>query len=105
MQAQVAWFAALSENQKTKIENTRLELERAVQTVRVMLDSNISANSLREKILDTMGGISSQVLASALNAVNTSIGHSTSASEQRSENWGHSDSLRESHSFNDTVTS
>jgi len=101
VRAQADWYNALTENQKAKIEKSRLELEKAVQEVKALLDSTISINALREKILDAISNIAAQVLASALNAVNTSIGHSTSASENRGEHWSHGDSISETHGFNE----
>ena len=99
VRAQADLYNALTENQKAKLEKSRLELEKAVQEVKALLDSTVSINALREKILDAISNIAAQVLASALNAVNTSIGHSTSATESRGEHWQHSDSVNETHGF------
>lgn len=104
VRAQTAWYNALTENQKAKLEKNRLELQKAVEEVKATLDSNVSLNNLREKILEAMANIAAQVMASALNAVNTSIGHSTSASESRNESWSHSGSGAESHTFDETTT-
>lgn len=88
-----------TEYQKLKIEQVRLELDKAVQELRITLDSQVSVNSLRERIIEAMSNISANVLASALNAVNASISHSTSSGKSLSEAWSHSDSIAEGHSY------
>jgi hypothetical protein len=80
VEAQTAWYNALSENQKAQLQKADLDLRKAVEQLKAELDSRTSINGVREKILSSLGGIAAQVMASALNAVNTSVGHTTSRS-------------------------
>ena len=62
----------------------------------------ISAGSTAEQIRGESadGTLSAkQTMASALNAVNTSVGHTTSRSGNVSETWSHGESLGESHNY------
>ncbi len=96
-----AWWRALTEEQRNLIEQNRLEMELAIAEVKALLDGTVSLNTLKEKITESTANITAQVLASALAAVQTSLTHGTSKSEQISENWGHGDQLTETHSFTD----
>jgi hypothetical protein len=95
VRALASWYGALTENQKLHLEKSRLELEAIVQEIRAKLDGEISYNNLKEKILEALSNVLAQIMASAMNAINTSVGHSTSYTEQRGETWSHSDSLNE----------
>lgn len=103
IQAQVdekkAWWSALTDEQKNQVERSALLLQEALGKIKSLLDGNMSLLSFREKILETMAQIMAQVLASALQSINTSITHGTSKSEGRTESYGHSDGLDESHTY------
>jgi hypothetical protein len=104
---ETAWYNALSENQKAQLQYSELQLRKLSEQLKAQLDSFISLNSLKEKILSTLGATSAQVMASALNAVNTSVGATSSSSASVSESFSHGESqsisldqkLDEGHSF------
>lgn len=91
------YYNALTENQKAKLEKSRLEIDKAATELKAIIDSELSINSLKERVLEALSNVSAQVLSAALNAVNTSVTHGTSTSENTSEQWTHGESLRESH--------
>ena len=102
--AEAKWWAALTEEQKTKLEADRLELQKEVEEVKALVEATVALNGLKEKISEAIANITAQVLASALTAVHTSLSYSSSKSESLGETWGHSDSLTETHSFEETAT-
>lgn len=104
VKAQSDWYNALTENQKAQLQKSALELEQAVAALKYALDAQVSTAGLKEKILEAMSNIGAQVLASALNAVNTSVGHSTSSSRGVSENFSHNQGLTDGHYTNHTPT-
>ena len=94
-----SWYDALSSQQMAQLKKAELLVQQAVEEVKANLQSFLSGNSLKERVLESLSSLSAQVLASALNAINTSISHGTSGSKSVSESYGHSDSLTESHSY------
>lgn len=96
---EAAWWRALTDEQKAKLEKGRLEVEKAATEIRALVEGTVSLNGLRERVLEAVANITAQVLASALAAVHASISHGTSSSSSRTEGWSHSDTITESHSF------
>jgi len=94
-------YSALVEWGKMEIENNRLETEIAIKNEELRLDAYKSMTALTERISEAIANVTAQSLASALGAINTSMSHGYSGSESKSENWGHSESLTESHNFSD----
>ena len=99
VQAQADWYRALTDADKAKLEKSRLEIERAAEIVKAYLQSTVSVNGLRADIIKAMSNVSAQVLAAALNAINTTIGHTTSYGEDRSERISRSESVDENHNY------
>jgi len=97
--AQTSWYEALTESQKAQLMKAELQIKQAVEEAKLELEGAISINALKEKTLEAMSNIAAQVLASAMNAVNTSVSHGTSAGKSLSENYSHGESLSESHSY------
>lgn len=107
-EAQKNWYEAVTESQKAQLQKSALELQKIEVELKAKLDAYIAVNSLREKILATMGGVSAQVMASAMNAENVSLGASVSSSKNVSESYNHGESkainqgqsIGESHDYN-----
>lgn len=97
-QALAAWYGALTEHQQAQLKKAELLLQQAVEKVKADLQAYLGGLSLKEKVSESKAGLAAQVLASALNAINTSISHGTSGSKSVSETYGHSEALHESHS-------
>jgi len=55
-------------------------------------DRETYLNSLREKILEMMGSVSAQVMASGLNAGNVSVGATVSSQKSLHESYAHQES-------------
>lgn len=102
--AEAKWWNALTEQQKTMLEEDRLLLQKEVEEIKALVDSTVALNGLKERIAESIANITAQVLASALTAIHTSLSHATSKSEALSEGWSHSDQLSESHNFDETTT-
>lgn len=100
--AQVAMYSALTEQQKAQLQKSELELRKVTDQLKLQLDSLVSVNSLKEKIVEAMANIATQVLASSLTAVATTIGHTTRSSEGINESYTHSDGISEQHYFDET---
>jgi len=94
-----AWWRALTDEQKAKIEANRLELEKALGQVKAFIDGTLSLNGLRGDIAKTKGGLLAQILASLLGAINTSFSINHSGSESKSETVTRSATASETHSF------
>ena len=94
-----AWWRALTDEQKAKIEANRLELEKALGQVKAFIDGTLSLNGLRGDIAKTKGGLLAQILASLLGAINTSFSINHSGSQSKSETVTRSATASETHSF------
>jgi hypothetical protein len=100
--AYATWYNALSEQQKTLLEKSRLDLEKASAELKATIDSTVSLSALKQEALNAQANITSQAVASGMNAVNTSVSHGTSGNESVSERFDHGDSISETHSFSET---
>jgi hypothetical protein len=94
---QSAWYVALAENQKAQLQKAELQLRQVESELKAELDSFVSINSLKEKIMLGAGGVSAQVMASALNAMNINVGATVTSSKSITENYGHNESKTISH--------
>jgi len=99
-EAQKNWYDAISENQKALLQEAALKLQQAESELKAKLDSYIAIKGLEKEIINIMGGVSSNVMASGLNAGNVSVGASSTMSESRSETFGHSESKQIGNSQN-----
>ena len=102
--AEAKWWGALTDQQRTMLEEDRLKLQKEVEEIKALVDSTVALNGLKERIAESIANVTAQVLASALTAIHTSLSHSTNKSESLAEGWSHGDSLSESHSFDETKT-
>lgn len=94
-------YSALVEEMKVNLEVTRLEVGTAIEESKLDLQAYSDKAKLSESVATAVSNIASQSVASALGAINTNLSNSYSGSENRGENWSHSDSLSESHNFAD----
>lgn len=92
-------YASLVEEVKTKMEGVRLQVTSAIEESKLQLEAYTSKANLSERVSEAIANISAQAIASALGAINTSMSHSYSGSESKSEGWNHSDSISETHNF------
>ena len=97
VRAQTAWYNALTANNEAQLKVAELELRKVTEQLKATLEGTVSINSVREKITNGLLGATAQTMASALNAVNTSVGHTTSRSAGVQESWGHSESVSDIH--------
>ena len=102
--AEEKWWTALTEEQRTMLEADKLEMQKEVEEIKALVEATVALNGMKERISEAIANITAQVLASALTAIHTSLSHATSKSESLQEGWSHSDSLSESHSFDETAT-
>lgn len=91
-QAQKFWYEAISEYQKAQLQKSALQLQKAESELKAKLDSFVAIKGLQEKIIATLGGTSSNVMASALNAENVSVGVSLTSGKSLTEQYSHSES-------------
>ncbi len=97
---------AITKVDTIKLEKIKTDIANAEQTLRAeianaentLLGYSTEA-SLKEKISNDMANIANQALVGALSSVNASASLGYSGSESKSEQWSHSDSLSESHSY------
>jgi len=97
--AQAAMYSALLEVQKAELMQSELELKKITNEVDFLLNATVSINSLKEKAVEGMAGISGQLVASSLNGASVSSSYTFGGTGHRSESWGHHDSLGETHSY------
>lgn len=95
VEAVKAWYDALTENQKAQLQKAALELQKAEAELKFLSDNQRDITTTRKEILSTLGQIFAQVMASALNTVQTSVGHTTSRSAGISENISHGEQISE----------
>jgi hypothetical protein len=93
-----AWYNALGENQKAQLQKSELELRKAEAELKALLDSFISINSLREKLIDNFGGTSAQVMSAATNAISVNLGANVTSTKTVSESYEHREGVSVSHS-------
>ena len=84
---------------KVDIEEANLQLRAAIANADALLGGFTAESSLKEKVSNDMANIANQALVGALSSVNASASLGYSGSESKSEQWSHSDSLGESHSY------
>ena len=87
------------EEMKTSLEKVKLEIDYQVEQSKLNLEAYTQKALLAEKVAETISNISAQAIASALGAINTSMSHGYHGGETLSEHFGHSDSIGESHSY------
>jgi len=102
--ATATWYKALSEQQKNQLGVAEIELRKAIAAIDSEVKGYVSYNDLKRQLITDMANIASQSVASALNAVNASASLGYSGSESVGESWNHSDSIGETHSFDETPT-
>jgi hypothetical protein len=88
-------YSVLLEEAKFVMEGMRLEVLSEIEKEKITLSAYTDKAKLAETVAEAVSNISAQSIASALGAINTSMGHSYSGSENRSESFSNS----ESHSF------
>jgi hypothetical protein len=99
-----AWYNALTSYQKMQIDSATLELDKAKAELEFTLQELFSRTGIQVDSLKALTEFATQAIASALNAVGASIGHSTSSSDRLSESFNHGDNFSENHNFDDTET-
>jgi enamine deaminase RidA (YjgF/YER057c/UK114 family) len=97
VRAMTEWYRAVAENNKAQIARAELELRKVVERLKAELDSNTSIVTIRERIIDGMMNASAQVMASALNAMNISVGATVTSSKSIGETWSHSEGTSVNH--------
>lgn len=91
-QSLVSWM-------KSEVDRLKIEADIAIEDGRLGLAAYDSAVKLATSVSEAIANIAAQSIASALGAINTTLSNQYSGSESRRENWGHNDSLRESHNY------
>ncbi len=99
VEATSAWYKALSEEQRNQLGVAELELRKATAEIESEIKGFVSYNDLKRQLVTDMTNIANQSVASSLNAVNASASYGFSSGASLSEGWSHSDSIGESHSF------
>lgn len=92
-------YSALVEEAKLKMEGTRIEITKVIETEKLKLQAFSDKAGLAKDVALGVANISSQGVASALGAINTSLSNTYSGSESRDESWRHSDGIDENHTF------
>jgi len=92
-------FTAMINEMNLSVSAARLSLDKAIARVRASVDSFSAVKALQAAGITGLMNVGAQLAASAMNALNAhaSLGYSQSGSE--SESWGHSDSVSESHPY------
>jgi len=91
-EGQKNWADAVSENNKAQLAKSTLELQKISTELKAKLDAYVAVKSLQEKILSTVGAVSSNVMASAMNAGNVQVGASVSSQKSLHESFTHTES-------------
>jgi hypothetical protein len=103
--------AVSSENESTinllkaKIQNAELEVRAAISTAEETVRGYTAEASIKERVASDLAQIAAQATASWASAVNASAQVGYSGSESRSESFGTSSSLSETHSYQHDPTS
>ena len=87
------------EEVKVKQENVRLEITKAIEQEKLNLQAFSEKASLAKDVALGVANIASQGVASALGAINTSLGNSYTGSESRDESWRFSAGIDEERRF------
>lgn len=95
---QLGIYGALTEQQKSEIEKSTLELNAVNGEAQALITELTSTNALKEKYSDGLVNVAAQVVASSMVSVGTNITHNSRTSESITEGYSHSDSLREAYS-------
>jgi hypothetical protein len=82
---------AISENNKAQLAKSTLELQKISTELKAKLDSFIAVKNLQEKIIATIGTVSSNVMASAMNAGNVQVGASVQSTKSLHESFAHNE--------------
>jgi hypothetical protein len=106
-EGQKNWYDAVSANNSAQLARGTLQLQKISTELKVKLEAYVAVKGLQEKILATIGGVSSNVMASGLNAGNVSVGASVSSQKSLSESFAHNETksvdlnqkIDESHNF------
>ena len=102
VQAVSTEYMALVEDLKVRLESSRLEIDTTVKESELNLQAYTDKASLTERVAEAVSNISAQAIASALGAINTSLGNTYHASGGVTEHWSHGETLNESHNFEDS---
>jgi len=84
---------------KTDVAVADQNLRAAIANAQNQLGVYTTESNLKEKISNDMANIANQAMVGALSSVNANASLGYSGGESKSENWSHSDSLSESHSY------
>ena len=95
----VAKFTAQVEEIKVKLEQYRIEVSEIIDKEKINLDAYASSSELAARISESIANIASQSVASALQALNTSMSISYSGNESLGYSSSISNSLSEGHSY------
>lgn len=84
---------------KAEIAYAEVAVRAAIAEAEQTVSGYASEQALKEKLANDMASIAAQSVASWASAVNASASLGYSGSENKSESWGHTDHLSESHSY------
>lgn len=85
------------------ISNAQIQLQEQIASASNILSGYTTEASLKEKISNDLSNIANQAMVGALSSVNANASVGYQGSESKTENWGHSDSVREGHTYNHPV--
>lgn len=92
-------YNALIEKMKGNIEKARLEITALSEEEKNKLQAYTNSVQLASDASKAIASVLAQVVASSLQAINVGISASHHTSESLSEQWGHSESISEGHSY------
>jgi hypothetical protein len=104
-QAVSAMYQAKIQETQARIDEARFNMQKAVAEVEATVKGYVAIKELQVEGTSGIMNVGAQLTASALNAVNASASFGFSGSMNSGESWGHSESISESHSFDETKTS
>ncbi len=84
---------------KALIDDARVDVEAQAAEAKAVIDAYLAWNSLNEKLSNDLAQLGLQGMASALNAVNANASIGYSSGESKSESFGQSISINESHQY------
>jgi len=96
-------YSSLMEWVSAQVEVIKTEAEVAIKNAELDLDAYNSMAELTTSVAESIATIASQSVASALQAINTSMSYGSS--ESRGETWSHGESLGETHNYSEGSSS
>lgn len=101
---EAGYYGVKINEQNMRIQEARFRLEKAVAQVDAATKGYIAVKELQKSGTETLLSFSTQLTASAWNAVNANASIGYSLDESKSQNWRWGESLSEAHNFEENPT-